>query len=234
MTITDTTRSHPKGWIRRLAAAADTTQGMGDQRAPLGLLIAALGAAVLAVSVFQPWYGVSITASGAATAKQQLALIAREYGNATLQAKAHGVGARFDSLAGRQLATVSAHQTMGHVSLILLALAGVALLASVFRLADLRGPLAASGGQVALLGSLAVGTVLFRMIRPPDPAASLLSLSLSWGIWLALLSAAVVVAGGLIAGTARTDWRRRPKVGPGPPPLGRDVASPLAVFRDRP
>jgi hypothetical protein len=51
---------------------------MNDDRAPLGLLIAALGAAVLAVSVFLPWYGVSITASGAASAQQELATVAQQ------------------------------------------------------------------------------------------------------------------------------------------------------------
>jgi hypothetical protein len=204
---------------------------MGHERAPLGLLIAALGAAVLAISVFQPWYGVSITASGAANAKQELAAVARDYGNATFQTRVNKLGARFDSLAGRELATVSARQSMKNVSTILLALASIALLASVLRLADMRGMLAASGGQVALLGSLAAGTVLFRMYRPPDPAVNLVSLSPSWGIWLALLSAGGVIVGGLIAGTARTDWRRRPKVGPGPPSLGRDVASPLSMFK---
>jgi hypothetical protein len=95
----------------------------------------------------------------------------------------------------------------------------------------MRGALRASGSQVALLGALAAGIVLSRMLFKPDPAVGLVSLSLTWGIWLALLSAALVVAGGLFAGSARTDWRRRPKVGPGPPPLGRDVASPLATFR---
>ncbi len=128
---------------------------------------------------------------------------------------------------------MSARQSMRHLSTILLALAGVALLASVLRLADMRGALRASGNQVALLGALAAGVVLYRMVLPPDPAVGLVALSLTWGIWLALLSAAVVVAGGLIAGSARTDWRRRPKVGPGPPPLGRDVASPLSGFRAR-
>jgi len=58
---------------------------MVDDRAPLGLLIAALGAAVLAVSVFLPWYGVSITASGAASAQQELSTVAQQYGNASFQ-----------------------------------------------------------------------------------------------------------------------------------------------------
>jgi len=38
---------------------------MVEDRAPLGLIIAAVGAAVLAISVFLPWYGLSITQSGA-------------------------------------------------------------------------------------------------------------------------------------------------------------------------
>jgi hypothetical protein len=122
---------------------------------------------------------------------------------------------------------------MGRGSTILLALAGVALLASLFRLADMRGLLAASGGQVALLGGLAAGLVLFRMVFRPHGGVNFVSLSLSWGIWLALLSAGTVVAGGLIAGTARTHWRRRPKVGPGPPPIGRDLASADAIARRR-
>lgn len=211
----------------------DYLRATKSDRAPFGLLIAALGAAVLALSVFQPWYGVSISAAGAATARQELAAVAKQYGNANFQAKVNGASARFDSLAGVQLATVSAHQTMAHVSTILLVLAGIALLASVLRLADMRGALRASGSQVALLGVLAAGIVVFRIVFRPDPDVGLVNLSLSWGIWLALASAAAVVTGGMIAGSARTDWRRKPKVGPGPPRLGRDVASPLAGFRAR-
>ncbi len=186
-------------------------------RAPFGLLVAALGAAVLAISVFQPWYGVSITPSGAAAAQQELVTLAQRYGNSTLQAEANGVGAKFSSLAGRQLATVSAHQTMRHLSLLLLGLAGVALLASLLRLADLRGLLFATGGQIALCGVLAAGVVLFRMLFRPGAEANAIALSLSWGIWLALLSAGAIVGGGLTAGNARTIMRARPKVGPGPP-----------------
>lgn len=207
---------------------------MVDDRAPFGLLIAALGAAVLAVSVFAPWYGVSITSSGVATAKQELALVASAYGNSNLQTQSNEIGARFNTLAGHQLMTVSAHQTMKHVSEILLALAGVALLASLLRLGDMRGLLMASGSQVALFGALAAAVISFRMLWRPHDGANFISLSLSWGIWLALLSSAVVVVGGFVAGSARTDWRRRPKHGPGPPPIGRDVASPLAMFRARP
>jgi hypothetical protein len=171
---------------------------MRDEGSQLGFLVAALGAAVLAVSVFLPWYGVSITASGAATAQQQLTGLAQQYGNAAFQTGASELGAQFSSIAGRQLATVSAHDVLKDVSVILLVLAGVSLLASLLRLAGLSG-LEAGGGQIALAGGLAVLFVLYRMISPPGAQVDLVSLSLSWGIWLALLSSAAIVVGGLLA-----------------------------------
>jgi hypothetical protein len=190
---------------------------MVEARAPLGLLIAALGAAVLAISVFTPWYGISITQSGATATKTQLVAAAKQYGNTTLQKKVDGVSARFDSLIGRQLATVSAHQSLEHVSLFLLLLAGIALVASLLRLADMRGWLFATGGQVAFVGTVAAVVVIVRIVRPPGAAGQLISLTLTWGIWLSLLSAAAIVLGGLIAGSGQTHARRRPKVGPGVP-----------------
>src|SRR5262245_51444423 len=123
---------------------------MSEDRARVGLVISALGAGVLAISVFLPWYGLSITQSGATAAKQELVSAAKKYGNTTIQTKVNG--ARFDALVGRQLATVSAHEALGNVSLILLGLAGVALLASLLRLGDTRGLLYATGGQIALAG----------------------------------------------------------------------------------
>jgi hypothetical protein len=171
---------------------------MVDERSQFGFLVAALGAAVLAVSVFLPWYGVSITASGAASAQQELAGVAQQYGNATLQTGANELGAEFSSLAGRQLATVSAHDVLKDISLVLLLLAGAALLASLLRLAGFAG-LEAGGGQIALAGGVAVLFVLYRMISPPGGQVDLVSLSLSWGIWLALLSAAAIVVGGLLS-----------------------------------
>jgi hypothetical protein len=171
---------------------------MVDERPQIGFLVSALGAAVLAVSVFLPWYGVGITPSGAAAAQQQLAGVAQQYGNASFQSGANQLGAEFSALAGRQLATVSAHDVLKDISVILLVLAGLTLLASLLRLAGLTG-LEAGGGQVALSGGVAALFVLYRMISPPGAQTDLVSLSLSWGIWLALLSAAAIVAGGLLA-----------------------------------
>lgn len=181
---------------------------MGDDRSQLGFLVAALGAAVLAVSVFLPWYGVSITASGAASAQQQLATVAQQYGNTTFQAGASQLGAEFSSLAGRQLTTLSAHEALKDIGPILLVLAGIVLLASLLRLAGIGGLVEAGGGQIALAGCVAALFVLYRMLVPPGAQTDLVSLSLSWGIWLALLSTAAIVAGGLLS--ASNQSRRHP------------------------
>jgi hypothetical protein len=186
---------------------------MADDRSQLGFLIAALGAAVLAVSVFLPWYGVSITASGAASAQQQLATVAQQYGNTTFQAGASELGAEFSSLAGRQLTTVSAREALKDIGPMLLVLAGISLLASLLRLAGIRGLLEAGGGQIAVAGIVAALFVLYRMLKPPGAQTDLVSLSLSWGIWLALLSAAAIVVGGFLsAGQSR----RQPAGSSGP------------------
>ncbi|HEY7422400.1 MAG TPA: hypothetical protein VH541_10355 [Gaiellaceae bacterium] len=181
---------------------------MVDDRAPLGLLIAALGAAVLAVSVFLPWYGVNITASGAVSAQQGLSAVAQQYGNADLQSEASQIGAAFDSLAGRQLVTVSAHEVLMDISPILLVLAAIALLASLFRLAGVSGAVQAGGGQIALAGGTAALFVLYRMLERPGGETDLVSLSLAWGIWVALLGAAAIVAGGLLSASARPRARQ--------------------------
>lgn len=182
---------------------------MAEDRTRLGLLISALGAAVLAVSVFLPWYAVSITATGAASAQQALASIAQQYGNATFQTEANALGAAFSSFAGRQLTTLSAHEALKYVSAILLLLAGISLLASLLRLADVSGLIDAGGGQIALAGSAAALCVLFRMGTRPAAQTDFTSLSLSWGVWLALGGAAAIVVGGLWSASAGST-RRRP------------------------
>jgi hypothetical protein len=197
---------------------------MGDDRSQLGFLIATLGAAVLAVSVFLPWYGVSITASGAASAQQQLASVAQQYGNTTFQAGVNALGAEFSSLAGRQLTTVSAHEVLKDIGPILLVLAAIALLASLLRLAGITGLLEAGGGQIAVVGGVAVLFVLYRMLTPPGAQTDLVSLSLSWGIWLALLSAAAIVVGGFIS--AFSQGRRHP--------AGRSGREYFALYAEHP
>ena len=187
---------------------------MVENRAPVGLLVAALGAAVLSVSVFLPWYGVNVTAAGTAAAEQQLVSAAQQYGNSALQTQATQLGVELNSLAGSQLVTVTAHQTLKNISLALLVLAGVSLLASLLRLAGIAGVLGAGGGQIALAGTAAGLCVLFRMFLPPDPHTNLISLSLSWGVWLALLGAAAIVLGGLFSPTHEIRTRPAPTYRP--------------------
>jgi hypothetical protein len=163
-------------------------------RPPRGLLLSALGAAVLGLSMFLPWYSVSITPTGAAAAQQQFATVAQQYGNANLQTMADQIGAGFSAVAGRSLVTLSAHQALKDISVIVLLLAGVALLASLLRLADV---VELGGGQIALLGFGAALCVLYRMLSPPGTDTGFISLSLSWGSWLSLLAAIAIIGGGL-------------------------------------
>jgi hypothetical protein len=51
------------------------------------------------------------------------------------------------------------------------------------------------------------------LLTPPG-AQGLVSLSLSWGIWLALLSAAAIVGGGILAASSQS--RRHPAGSYGP------------------
>jgi hypothetical protein len=176
---------------------------VAEDRSPIGFLISALGAAVLGISVFLPWYGVSITAAGAASAQQMLASVAQQYGNGTLQEMASQVGAGFSSVAGRQITTLSAHDVLKYISAVLLLLAAIALVGSLLRLADLSGLVEVGGGQIALVGVAAALCVLFRMAARPGSETNLVSLSLSWGIWLALVGATAIIVGGLWSASAQ-------------------------------
>jgi hypothetical protein len=205
---------------------------MNRDRANAGLLVAALGATALAISVFLPWYGVDITASGATALDQRVSALAREYGNANLQTQVQQWEWDHGSLAGYELGTVSAHRVLKKTSEALLVLAGIALLASLLRLADLAGRLYASDNRIALVGVVAGLIVLDRMIRRPDGSQTFVSLALNPGIWFALLSSVAIVAGARIArsGRPRVPAPRQPSA---PPLVGRDIASPLAMFRDQ-
>jgi hypothetical protein len=170
---------------------------MVDDRVRFGLLVSALGAALLGVSVFLPWYALSLTAGGAASAQQVLNNVAHQYGNTSFQAQASSVSAEFSAFAGHQLATLSAHQLLKDIGPALLILAAIALLAALMQLAGVSAPIQADGGQIALVGIAASLCVLFRMVDPPAHQQAFVSLSLGWGIWLALASSVAIVVGAL-------------------------------------
>ena len=180
--------------LKRPSKRADRRSALVDDRPSRGLLLSALGSAVLAVSVFLPWYSVSITPAGAAAAQQQFTSAAQQYGNTAMQALAGEIGARLGSVAGRPIVTLSAHQALQDLSVVVLLLAGLSLLASLLRLADV---VEVSGDQIALVGFAAALCVLFRMLSPPGSHGGLVSFSLSWGSWLSLVAAAAIVGGGL-------------------------------------
>lgn len=170
---------------------------MVDDRLRLGSLVSVVGAALLAVSVFLPWYGVTLTAGGVASAQQALNNVAQQYGNSTFQTQVKAIGLGFSAFTGHQLTTLSAHQALKYLDVILLILAAIAFLVALLRLAGVSQSSQTGSGQVALVGLLATVCVLFRMVDRPAPVEQVFSLSLSWGIWLALASSAAIVIGSL-------------------------------------
>jgi hypothetical protein len=172
---------------------------MAGDRPRYGLLLSAVGAIVLAVSVFLPWYGVSITADGIAYIQRAGAQFAAQFGNAQLKEAVGGLHADLGGLAGRQVAALSAHQALTNISVVLLILAGAGILLALSTLARAEPlPAGLHGGPIALLGALAVACVLFRLLDPPNAASSFLALSLREGAWLSLLGSLAMVAGGLL------------------------------------
>ena len=174
---------------------------MAGDRPRYGLLISALGAIVLAVSVFLPWYGVSFTAAGIAFAQQAGDQAAAQFGNATLQSYMGEFHANLSSLAGHQFTALSAHQALKDLNVVLLLLAGAAIVIALLALAGAGFSSASSPdghrGPLALLGIVAAVCVLFRIVDPPTPAGNFLALSLREGAWLALLGSVAMVAGSL-------------------------------------
>lgn len=178
---------------------SDLAPAMSDDRPRYGPLIATASAAVLAVSVFLPWYGVNLTANGTAAFQQEAAKLATQYGNAALQSEVGSLNAKVGTLAGQQVATVSARQAFKYLSVVLLLLAGVAFLLALLRLVGSPGPAMAGEGSLAALGILATLCVLFRIAEPPSTPGGeeYFSLSLHYGAWLALVSSLGLLLGGL-------------------------------------
>jgi hypothetical protein len=171
---------------------------MAGDRSRYGLLVSALGAIMLAVAVFLPWYGVSLTPTGISFVQQLGDQFATQFGNATLQSYVGAFHGSLAGLAGQQLGAVSAHQVLKDSNVLLLVLAGLAMLDALFPLARAAAVVPdGAGGAVVLLGGLACACVLYRMIVPPTPAGGIVALSLREGPWLALLGSMMMVLGGV-------------------------------------
>lgn len=169
---------------------------MGE-RSRYGLAVSTLGAAVLAVSVFLPWYGVSLTAGGAAAAGQAGDRAAAQVGGAmpSLMASLH---ARISSLTGQELTALSAHDALKEIGVLLLVLAALALLDSLLPLARSASAVPyGAGGATVVLGLVACACVLYRMLDVPAPTGGFVALSVREGAWLALAGSVAIVLGGL-------------------------------------
>lgn len=175
-------------------------------RAPRGLLLSAIGAAVIIAATFQPWYAVGITPAGVFAAQQELNAVT-QHGSPALRELANEIGLRFSASPAHRVATVSAHDSMKYVSALLLVLAGAALLVALWRVS---GMTEGGGGLIAALGVVAIVSVLYRMVDPPNPAVGDLTMSLSWGSWLALAGAAAIAGGGMTSPRAFM-YRPRPR-----------------------
>ena len=171
---------------------------MSGDRSRYALLASALGAIVLAVAVFLPWYGLSLTPNGVAVFQQVGKQVAAQLGNASLQADVSGLHANLRGLAGQQFGAVSAHQVLTDMNVVLLLLAGLALLDALVPLARSASPLPdGAGASVVLVGSVATLCVVYRMLVPPTPAGGIIALSLREGAWLALLGSLTMVVAGM-------------------------------------
>lgn len=163
---------------------------MTAERSRYGLFVSALGAVVLTVSVFLPWYEAAAGGSGAA------ALVSRHAGELTGQ------------------------QAIGGLAVVLLVLAGLALMDALFPIARHASVVPeGAGGAVVLLGAVATACVVYRMVHAPDPFGASFALSLREGVWTALLGSLMISLGGL--------WPRTlPGIAPGEA-LGPDAWSVL-------
>jgi hypothetical protein len=180
---------------------------MARDRSRYGLLVSGFGAIVLAVSVFLPWYGVSFTSEGLASVRAFGVQVASQLGDSGLQAQLSGPDAAAGPAPGEQIAALSAHQVLRDLNVVLLVLAGLAMLDALLPLARPASSIPdGAGGSVVLLGAIAAACVIFRMFDRPNPAEGLISLSLREGAWLALLGSLAMIVGGL--------WPRRGAVVP--------------------
>jgi hypothetical protein len=168
------------------------------ERSRYGLVVSALGAVVLAVSVFLPWYGVSFTATGAAYVEQVGRQVVGEFGNASLQGYLGSLHGVLSGAVGQQLAGLSAHQTLHVLGVVLLVLAALALLDTMLALArpDASVPTRA-GASVVVLGGLATACVAYRMLVPPTPGGGMVALSVREGAWFALFGSMMIALGAL-------------------------------------
>jgi hypothetical protein len=165
---------------------ADVAFEMVGERSRYGLWVSALGAIVLAASVFMPWYRVAGAAGVSAVAGVAGALSGPAHASVAAQASVH-------------MLTLDGYRSLSGLSVVLLAIAALAMLDVLLPLLRGRGPVpVGAGGAVVLLGAVAGACALYRMIDPPSAVVQALGVSsLREGVWLALIGSVTVMLGGL-------------------------------------
>lgn len=172
---------------------------MSGARSRYGLLVSALGAVLLAVAVFLPWYGISFTPAGVAAAQHEGQVLAQELGNSPLQSQLASQESQLAGLTGHEITAVSAHQVLSNLNVVLIVLAVLALLDALVPLARASGSVAEGAGRaLVVLGCVAALCVGYRMVHPPPMALEgLLALKLREGCWLALFGSVMIALGGI-------------------------------------
>ncbi len=174
---------------------------MAADRSPIGWLTSVLGAIVLVVSVFLPWYGLALTTRGIAYMQRVQSEQIQRFGNATLQGELRHLNARVQTLAGKSLVTITGHQAFSKISVVLLICGGLGILIALVPLGrEMSSDFDGTAPWLALLGLIAILCVLYRMAVRPDEDVNVTA-SLREGAWLALLGSIGLLLGGL--------WPRR-------------------------
>jgi len=160
-----------------------------------GLLVSAVGGLAVAIGVFMPWYGVSITQAAVDSTSQQLARISSQYGLAGSALSSFGRYA--NGLVGHELFSLSGHQALTRISVVLLVIGVSATVGALFALAQTSPALPANaGGLLVLAGATAALLVAYRILTPPAPSV-LLTISIKPAAWICLLGGVAIAAGGL-------------------------------------
>ncbi len=172
------------------------------------LIAAALGAVLMAVSVYLPWYALALTANGALGVSQLSDQVAQQYGNAALRGLTQSYQSYIGKLVGTPFATASGHQALHVIGVVLVVLAVLALLDALVPLARAGEAVPhGAGASLPLLGLAGCVLTAFRMLNPPAPDGGFVSLSLREGAWLCLIGAATVLVAGIWPLLARPGGR---------------------------
>ena len=156
--------------VKLVVRTADATSEMAGERSRYGLSVSALGAGVLAAAVFMPWYRVLASPASASAS----------------------------SALRHRVATLNGIHALPALSAVLLVLAVLATLDALTPLASARAAVpSGAGGAVLLLGAVAAGAVVFRMLDPAIPAGTALFGTLREGAWLALMGSLTMMLGAM-------------------------------------